>query len=635
MTLETKKQKRKERKRARKARARLLRAKELGANANMSDDSKDESRAKKKRARKVDDDSEAQVQTTKDTGNTGESSVKKSRKRAERDGSRGDEEKEAGQKTKKQRVAKKSKGTQARVDDVDIEQAKKDKAAARAARRAARKSSSSSSPSFASSSSSKSKHSSFADSSASKPLKFDFIDQVFMPLDAKKAKAKADADALVEAGTEHAVSVTTFDDTPVDAKHGECVEFSQLDLPSGLPDVFAGFDKPTPIQRVCWPLMFSGRDVVGVAATGSGKTLGFGIPALLHLLGNERLSKGGRGGRSSAGPRVLVLAPTRELARQIEDVFADAGKRCGVKSVCVFGGVPKWQQRDAIAAGAEVVIGTPGRLLDLYADGALPLGRVTYVVLDEADRMLDLGFMPDIKKMFAAVPSKRQTLMFSATWPESVQSLGAQFLSDPAKVTIGSQELSATHSVEQRVELMDARQKNSRLGQLLRESRAQRISKMIVFVLYKREAPRVEEFCARNGWQVVSIHGDKSQPQRLEALDAFRDGSAQVMVATDVAARGLDIPNVELVINYSFPLTVEDYIHRIGRTGRAGASGIAHTFFTAFDKNNAGDLCWVLREANQPVPPELEAFGPTIRRRKQKEEAPVYHDTSTKVHIKF
>ena len=330
---------------------------------------------------------------------------------------------------------------------------------------------------------------------------------------------------------------------------------------------------------------------------------------------------------------MLILAPTRELALQIAAVCAGIGEPVGVRSVCVYGGVPKPPQVREIREGAEIVIGTPGRLLDLVNEGALPLDRVSFAVLDEADRMLDLGFSEDIKQILGAVPSARQTLLFSATWPQEIQEFGKSFLKRPTKITIGSASLSAAHSVTQIVEHIEPKQKDRRLVDLLKKYHSSRKNRVIIFVLYKKEAVRMEQLLSQSGWNCVAIHGDKGQADRTGALDQFKSGRVPLLIATDVAARGLDIPHVEYVINYSFPLTVEDYVHRIGRTGRAGATGIAHTFFTAFDKNLAGSLCLVLKEAGQNVPSELEKYGPSIK--KVKQEAPVLFDTSKKIHIKF
>jgi ATP-dependent RNA helicase DBP3 len=283
--------------------------------------------------------------------------------------------------------------------------------------------------------------------------------------------------------------------------------------------------------------------------------------------------------------------------------------------------VPKEAQRRELGAagpfGAPIVIATPGRLLDLVQDGALSLASVTYLVLDEADRMLDLGFERDIRALIAlTAPAGRQTLMFSATWPDSIQSIAAEFLRRPVRVNIGSTELAASHSVTQLVEVVDDPGARDRiLLALLAKYHASRANRVIVFVLYKKEADRVERLLSGRGWAACAIHGDMSQDARTRSFNAFRDGSIPLLVATDVAARGLDIPNVEFVINYSFPLTIEDYVHRIGRTGRAGRTGTAHTLFTPLDKSHAGELVNVLREAGSDVPEALLKFGTHVKKK--------------------
>lgn len=382
----------------------------------------------------------------------------------------------------------------------------------------------------------------------------------------------------------------------------------------------AGFQKPTPIQAQCWPLAIRGRDVVGVAETGSGKTLAFLIPALSKLVGQseKRRNKKKKKGPGQLPPvGMLVLSPTRELAMQIQDVADEACKVCGLTSLCVYGGVPKYTQLAALRKGVDVCVATPGRLRDLVENSGLDLSLAKFFVLDEADRMLDLGFMPEIRAIASHLPSKenRQSLMYTATWPNAVRKLAEEFVNNPVKVTVGSDVLTANHRVTQHVEVMEQREKDMRLQNVLQKycGNAQKHKKsnvrVLVFVLYKKEAARVESSLKRRGWNCVAIHGDKGQRDRTAALEQFRSGRTPMLVATDVAARGLDIPDVKFVINYSFPLTIEDYIHRIGRTGRAGKTGVSHTFFTRDDKARAAELTNILREAGQVIPPDLSKFG--------------------------
>jgi len=238
------------------------------------------------------------------------------------------------------------------------------------------------------------------------------------------------------------------------------------------------------------------------------------------------------------------------------------------------------------------------------------------MVLDEADRMLDLGFKDDIAEIFGYIKEKRQTLLFSATWPKEVQEIAAQYITNPVKINIGStDELAANKDIKQIVEVVEDRQKDAKLLKLIGEYHKSRTNRVIIFVLYKKDVQRVERLLQKNRWKCVGISSNYSQQERTQALSNFKSGKIPVLVATDVAARGLDIPNVEYVINYSFPLTAEDYVHRIGRTGRGGKKGVSHTFFTTFDKNLAGELTNLLRDAGQPVPEALTKFGTGVKRK--------------------
>ncbi|KAL6066746.1 RNA-dependent ATPase [Balamuthia mandrillaris] len=408
-------------------------------------------------------------------------------------------------------------------------------------------------------------------------------------------------------------------------------EARQRFTPTDLLDALChGFQRPTPIQSQCWPILLANKDVIGIAETGSGKTLAFLLPALCGVLSaSSSPSSGGKKNnkwnKSNNGrtPQILVLAPTRELAMQTADVgekasqyFASASSGYALSSLCVYGGVNKYTQRQALQAGVDLVVATPGRLLDLVEEGCLSLDNIRYLVLDEADRMLDLGFEKDIRNIIGRLPTKRQTLMFSATWPTTIQNLASEFLAaDAVRVTIGSEDLTACKSVKQIVEVMEPHARDERLNQLLRQYHKSRKNRILIFVLYKKEAPRLESMLRRSGWKAQAIHGDRSQHERTQALETFKNGNTPLLIATDVAARGLDIPDVEYVINYSFPLTIEDYIHRIGRTGRAGNKGVAHTLFTRFDKARAGELANVLREAGNEVPEELLKFGAHVKRK--------------------
>lgn len=333
-----------------------------------------------------------------------------------------------------------------------------------------------------------------------------------------------------------------------------------------------------------WPSLLSGRDAIGVAETGSGKTLAFGVPCVRYI---QALPKHKR-----KGVKAVIVSPTRELAVQIYDQLVILAGPAGLGVVCVYGGVPKPPQIEALRT-ASIVVATPGRLNDLVGEGTCDLSNADYVVLDEADRMLDKGFEEPIRQIITQCPKKRQTLMFTATWPPSVRELASTFMVSPVKITIGdnvSGELRANVRIKQVVEVVDPRAKEQRLIQLLRQyqSGKNKEDRILVFCLYKKEATRIEQFIQRSGFRVGGIHGDLSQDKRTAALAAFKDGKVPLLVATDVAARGLDIPAVKVVINVTFPLTAEDYVHRIGRTGRAGQDGLAVTFFTEHDKGLSG-----------------------------------------------
>ncbi|KAL8741071.1 MAG: hypothetical protein Q9190_006288, partial [Brigantiaea leucoxantha] len=367
---------------------------------------------------------------------------------------------------------------------------------------------------------------------------------------------------------------------------------------------FSTFDSPTPIQAAAWPFLLSGRDVIGVAETGSGKTLAFGIPCVRSIASSQIPQN-----PSKSPLRAAIISPTRELALQIHAQLESLATPAGLSTACVYGGIPKDTQRLALKT-AHILIATPGRLNDLIDEGVADLSLVKYLVLDEADRMLDTGFEDAVRAIISATPSSppaggRQTLMFTATWPPSVRSLASTFMHNPVHISIGENNadgnLRANTRIEQRVEILDPRSKNTRLLQLLKQqqrhhhqhsdnqpSSAQTPqTRILIFCLYKKEASRLTSFLSSHQpLPVASIHGDLSQSLRLSALQGFKSGTVPLLVATDVAARGLDIPSVKLVINYTFPLTVEDYVHRIGRTGRAGESGVAVTFFTEAEKTH-------------------------------------------------
>ncbi|CRK12433.1 hypothetical protein BN1723_017292, partial [Verticillium longisporum] len=334
-----------------------------------------------------------------------------------------------------------------------------------------------------------------------------------------------------------------------------------------------GFPAPTAIQSQGWPMALSGRDVVGIAETGSGKTLTYCLPAIVHINAQPLLAPGD-------GPIVLVLAPTRELAVQIQQEIAKFGKSSRIRNTCVYGGVPKGPQIRDLSRGVEVCIATPGRLIDMLEAGKTNLRRVTYLVLDEADRMLDMGFEPQIRKIISQIRPDKQTVMWSATWPKEVRALASDFLDDFIQVNIGSMDLAANHRITQIVEVVSESEKRDRMIKHLEKAMENKENKALIFVGTKRVADEITRFLRQDGWPALSIHGDKQQNERDWVLDQFKTGKSPIMVATDVASRGIDVRNITHVINYDYPNNSEDYIHRIGRTGRAGATGTAITLFT-------------------------------------------------------
>ncbi|KAM0694706.1 hypothetical protein Q7P36_005062 [Cladosporium allicinum] len=360
----------------------------------------------------------------------------------------------------------------------------------------------------------------------------------------------------------------------------------------------AGFAKPTAIQSQGWPMALSGRDVVGVAETGSGKTLSYCLPAIVHINAQPLLAPGD-------GPIVLILAPTRELAVQIQEEVSKFGKSSRIRNTCVYGGVPKGQQIRDLAKGVEVCIATPGRLIDMLEMGKTNLKRVTYLVLDEADRMLDMGFEPQIRKIIGQIRPDRQTCMWSATWPKEVRQLAADYQSNWIQVTVGSMELSANHRITQQVEVVSEFEKRDKMLRHIEKIMEDKASKVLVFTGTKRVADEITRFLRQDGWPALSIHGDKQQNERDWVLNEFKMGKSPIMVATDVASRGIDVKDITHVFNYDYPNNSEDYIHRIGRTARAGREGTAITLFTTDNAKQARDLVNVLREAKQQIDPRL------------------------------
>ncbi|MGD0531000.1 MAG: DEAD/DEAH box helicase [Methyloceanibacter sp.] len=325
--------------------------------------------------------------------------------------------------------------------------------------------------------------------------------------------------------------------------------------------------KPTPIQAQAIPLLTEGRDLLGIAQTGTGKTAAFALP-ILHRLSVQRLQ------RSPGRPHALILAPTRELALQIDERFRAYGRGLPLRSAVIFGGVGQGQQVKALVKGVDILIATPGRLLDLYGQRHVSFDQVFILVLDEADRMLDMGFIRDVRKIVAACRKQRQTLLFSATMPPDIAKLAAEVLRSPVRIDVSPASV-AVDRIDQRVYFVSAQAKSRLLTELLADPAMDRV---LVFTRTKRGADRVCKFLRQAGLVAEALHGNKAQNARVRALEAFRSGRARILVATEIAARGIDVASISHVINYELPNEPESYVHRIGRTARAGAGGTAISF---------------------------------------------------------
>ncbi|HEK21003.1 DEAD/DEAH box helicase [Mucilaginibacter sp.] len=329
-----------------------------------------------------------------------------------------------------------------------------------------------------------------------------------------------------------------------------------------------GYTSPTPIQQQAIPYILQRRDLLGCAQTGTGKTAAFAIPTL-QLLYNERQQH-----REQKTIKALVLTPTRELAIQISDSFTAYGRNTGLKNLVIFGGVSQNPQVDALRKGVDILVATPGRLLDLMNQGYVHINQIKMLILDEADRMLDMGFVNDVKKILAKVPAKRQTLFFSATMPKEIQSLADSILNNPEKVEVAPVS-STADTIQQAIYFVEKSNKKNLLIHILKDKN---IKTLLVFTRTKHGADKVVKDLHKAGITAEAIHGNKSQNARQRALTNFKNRTTRVLIATDIAARGIDIDELSHVVNYELPNIPETYVHRIGRTGRAGASGIAMSF---------------------------------------------------------
>ncbi len=353
------------------------------------------------------------------------------------------------------------------------------------------------------------------------------------------------------------------------ARPGDRLTFDSLGLSADLlrTVVEEGYTEPTPVQAGAIPLVLQGRDILAAAQTGTGKTAAFVLPIL------DRLRQHANTSFSPARhpTRVLILVPTRELAMQVDESVRTYGRTVPLRPAVVYGGIPMEPQIKALRAGVEILVATPGRLLDLVGQRVANLGQVEVLVLDEADRMLDMGFLPDIRRIIELLPAKRQNLMFSATFSEEIRRLSSTILRNPATVEVAPR-FTAGEDIRQLVYPVDRDRKEALLAHIVRK---QDLRQVLVFTRTKLAASRLATLLDRQGLEAVAIHSDRTQPERTRALEGFKNGEIRILVATDVAARGLDIEDLPHVVNFELPWNPQDYIHRIGRTGRAGATGDA------------------------------------------------------------
>jgi ATP-dependent RNA helicase RhlE len=359
------------------------------------------------------------------------------------------------------------------------------------------------------------------------------------------------------------------------------MKFNELNLLEPILNALTkqGYTEPTPIQQQAIPYVLEGRDVMGCAQTGTGKTAAFAIPIIQRIHASKQAD-------NSNKIRSLIVTPTRELAIQIEESFKNYGSELKLRYTVIFGGVNQSQQVNRLKNGVDVLIATPGRLLDLQQQGFIKLGNLEIFVLDEADRMLDMGFIHDVKKIIKMIPAKRQTLFFSATMPKEITSLANSILTDPVKVEVNPVS-STAEMIEQALYYVDTPAKKDLLVHVLKETTAPSV---LVFSRTKHGADKIVKLLQKNKVTAEAIHGNKSQNARQRALSNFKDKTSRVLVATDIAARGIDIDELSFVINYDIPNIPETYVHRIGRTGRAGASGIAVSFCDKEERKYIRDI---------------------------------------------
>ncbi|KAM7500294.1 hypothetical protein LguiA_024708 [Lonicera macranthoides] len=419
------------------------------------------------------------------------------------------------------------------------------------------------------------------------------------------------------------INFDAYEDIPVETS-GDNVPppvntFAEIDLGEALNLNIrrCKYVKPTPVQRYTIPISIAGRDLMACAQTGSGKTAAFCFPIISGIMRGQ-FAQRPRGSRT-VFPLALILSPTRELSCQIHEEAKKFSYQTGVKVVVVYGGAPINQQLRELERGVDILVATPGRLVDLLERAKVSLQMIRYLALDEADRMLDMGFEPQIRKIVEQMDmpprGERQTMLFSATFPKEIQRLASDFLSNYIFLTVGRVG-SSTDLIVQRVEFVQESDKRSHLMDLLHAQKENGVhgkqALTLVFVETKKGADSLEHWLCINGFPATTIHGDRTQQEREHALRSFKSGNTPILVATDVAARGLDIPHVSHVVNFDLPNDIDDYVHRIGRTGRAGKTGLATAFFNENNTNLAKSLADLMQEANQEVPAWLSRFASRV-----------------------
>ncbi|PVH34457.1 hypothetical protein PAHAL_8G223600 [Panicum hallii] len=434
--------------------------------------------------------------------------------------------------------------------------------------------------------------------------------------------APADGAAPFEDHQNTGINFDAYEDIPVETSGRDVpppvATFAEIDLGAALNDNIrrCRYVRPTPVQRHAIPISLAGRDLMACAQTGSGKTAAFCFPIISGIMRGPpagRPQRGGGMGMRTAYPSALILSPTRELSMQIHEEARKFSYQTGVRVVVAYGGAPITQQLRDLERGVDILVATPGRLVDLLERARVSLQSIRYLALDEADRMLDMGFEPQVRRIVEQMdmppPGVRQTMLFSATFPKEIQRMASDFLENYIFLAVGRVG-SSTELIVQRIEFVQEADKRSHLMDLLHAQRdTGKQTLTLVFVETKRGADSLESWLCMNGFPATSIHGDRNQQEREYALRSFKSGQTPILVATDVAARGLDIPHVAHVVNFDLPNDIDDYVHRIGRTGRAGKSGLATAFFNDNNSSMAKSLAELMQESNQEVPAWLSRYA--------------------------